>query len=160
MAKDPAVLFYTQDFLVGTMTMSMEQKGKYIHLLCLQHQKSKLTLKDLQSVLTDEDVDIAERFVQYDDGFYYNIRMQEEADKRKKYTESRRNNRTKKPYDIDVNKISKSYVNSYVKRMENENATVNVNEVATVNANINSSNSTSTSIDFDKLINDIKSVRI
>jgi len=160
MAKDPAVLFYTQDFLVGTMTMSMEQKGKYIHLLCLQHQKSKLTLKDLQSVLTDEDVDIAERFVQYDDGFYYNIRMQEEADKRKKYTESRRNNRTKKPYDIDVNKISKSYVNSYVKRMEKENATVNVNKVATVNASINSSNSTSTSIDFDKLINDIKSVRI
>jgi hypothetical protein len=160
MAKDPAVLFYTQDFLVGTMTMSMEQKGKYIHLLCLQHQKSKLTLKDLQSVLTDEDVDVAEKFSQYDDGFYYNIRMQEEADKRKKYTESRRNNRIKKTSDIDVSKISKSYVNSYVNRMENENATVNVNEVATVNANINSSNNTSTSIDFDKLINDIKSARI
>ena len=158
MAKDPAVLFYTQDFLVGTMTMSMEQKGKYIHLLCLQHQKSKLTLKDLQSVLTDEDIDVAEKFVQYDDGFYYNIRMQEEADKRKKYTESRRNKRIKKTNDIDVNKISKSYVNSYVNRMENENETVN--EVATVNANINSSNSTSTSIDFDKLINDIKSVKV
>ena len=55
MAKDPAVLFYTQDFLVGTMTMSYEQKGKYITLLCLQHQKGKLTLKDLQAILTDED---------------------------------------------------------------------------------------------------------
>ena len=51
MAKDPAVLFYTQDFLVGTMTMSYEQKGKYITLLCLQHQKGKLTLKDLQAIL-------------------------------------------------------------------------------------------------------------
>ena len=48
MAKDPAVLFYTQDFLVATITMTNEQKGKYITLLCLQHQKQKLTLKDLK----------------------------------------------------------------------------------------------------------------
>jgi len=30
MAKDPAVLLYTQDFLVGTITMTNEQRGKYI----------------------------------------------------------------------------------------------------------------------------------
>ena len=122
MAKDPAVLFYTQDFLVGTITMTMEQKGKYITLLCLQHQKQKLTLKDLQTYLTDEDIEVAEKFPKQSDGFYYNIRMYEEAIKRKNYTESRRNNRKKKD-DVDILQISKSYVN----RMENENEDANVN---------------------------------
>jgi hypothetical protein len=126
MAKDPAVLFYTQDFLVGTITMTMEQKGKYITLLCLQHQKQKLTLKDLQTYLTDEDIEVAEKFPKQSDGFYYNVRMYEEAIKRKNYTESRRNNRKKKD-DVDILQISKSYVN----RMENENA----NEDANVNVN-------------------------
>lgn len=38
MAKDPAVLFYTSDFLTGTALMNYEEKGRYIYLLCLQHQ--------------------------------------------------------------------------------------------------------------------------
>ena len=80
MAKDPAVLFYTQDFLVGTMTMSYEQKGKYITLLCLQHQKGKLTLKDLQSILNEEDVDVAEKFIKESDGFYYNQKLKFESE--------------------------------------------------------------------------------
>lgn len=121
MAKDPAVLLYTQDFLVGTITMTNEQGGKYITLLCLQHQKEKLTLKDLQTYLTDEDIEVAEKFPIQSDGYYYNQRMYDEAIKRKNYTESRRSNRTKKTNDIDVKKISQSYVN----RMENENEDVN-----------------------------------
>ena len=130
MAKDPAVLFYTQDFLVGTITMTMEQKGKYITLLCLQHQKQKLTLKDLQTYLTDEDIEVAEKFPKQSDGFYYNVRMYEEGIKRKNYTESRRNNRKKKD-DVDILQISKSYVN----RMENENANedANVNDIENKN---------------------------
>lgn len=123
MAKDPAVLFYTQDFLVGTLTMTDEQRGKYIYLLCLQHQKGKLTLTDLKSKLTDEDIDVANRFPLQPDGFYYNQRMYDESVKRKNYTESRRNNRKKKD-DVDILHISKSYVN----RMENANANENVNK--------------------------------
>ena len=92
MAKDPAVLFYTQDFLVGTMTMNYEQKGKYITLLCLQHQKGKLTLKDLQSILNEEDVDVAEKFIKESDGFYYNQKLKFESERRKNYSESRRKN--------------------------------------------------------------------
>jgi hypothetical protein len=131
MAKDPAVLLYTQDFLVGTLSMTDEQRGKYIYLLCLQHQKGKLTLVDLKSKLTDEDIEVAERFPLQADGFYYNQRMYDEAIKRKNYTESRRSNRTKKTNDIDVKKISQSYVN----RMENENEDVNVNDNTNRNTN-------------------------
>jgi 6-pyruvoyl-tetrahydropterin synthase len=137
MAKDPAVLLYTQDFLVGTLSMTDEQRGKYIYLLCLQHQKGRLTLVDLKSKLTDEDIEVAEKFPLQADGFYYNQRMCDEAIKRKDYTESRRNNRTgkkNKTSDIDVKKLSKSYVKSYdksyVNRMENENE--NENEDANV----------------------------
>jgi hypothetical protein len=79
--------------------------------------------------LTDEDIEVAEKFPIQADGFYYNQRMYDESIKRKNYTESRRSNRTKKTNDIHVKKISQSYVN----RMENENETVNVNE--TVNDN-------------------------
>lgn len=103
MAKDPAVLFYTQDFLVGTMTMNYEQKGKYITLLCLQHQKGKLTLKDLQSIITDEDYEIAEKFIKDTDGFYYNQKLRYESERRKKYSESRRNNLMKKHMNKDIN---------------------------------------------------------
>lgn len=134
MAKDPAVLFYTQDFLVGTITMTNEQKGKYITLLCLQHQKQKLTLKDLKLYLNEEDIEVAEKFPLQSDGYYYNLRMFEEALKRKNYTESRRSNRKKKD-DVDISLLSKSYVN----RMENEtvNETVNVNTLVNKNENKN-----------------------
>ena len=134
MAKDPAVLFYTSDFLVGTITMTMEQRGKYITLLCLQHQKQKLTLKDLKMYLNEEDIEVADKFPLQSDGFYYNLRMYEEALKRKNYTESRRNNRKKKD-DVDMNLLKESYVN----RMENENEDVNedVNVNKLVNENVN-----------------------
>ena len=52
MSKDPAILFYTQDFLVGTMMMSDEQVGQYIRLLCLQHQKGGyLTYDDIDNII-------------------------------------------------------------------------------------------------------------
>jgi len=92
--KDPAVLLYTQDFIVGTLTMTHEERGKYILLLCMQHQKGKLTLKDLKSVLSDDDIDIAERFPLHDDGYYYNDRMQMEIENRKVRTDTSRNNGT------------------------------------------------------------------
>lgn len=40
--KDPAVLFYTKDWLEGTAAMFSEEKGVYIDLLCYQHQKGFL----------------------------------------------------------------------------------------------------------------------
>ena len=92
--KDPAVLFYTQDFLTGTMLMTYEQKGKYITLLCLQHQNGKLSEKDMLTICGEYDADIWAKFTEADD-FYYNERMLIEAEKRSKYTESRKKNLNK-----------------------------------------------------------------
>lgn len=92
MAKDPALLFYTNDFLAGTYTMSDEQVGKYIRLLCLQHQKYELTKKDMMNICKTYDKDIFEKF-KLENGVYYNVRLREEAERRKAYSESRRKNR-------------------------------------------------------------------
>lgn len=37
--KDPAVLFYTSDFLGGAALMNMKERGQYITLLCLQRER-------------------------------------------------------------------------------------------------------------------------
>jgi len=42
MAKDPAFLMYTKDWLEGTAELLPEEKGVYIDLLCYQHQKGDL----------------------------------------------------------------------------------------------------------------------
>jgi uncharacterized protein YdaU (DUF1376 family) len=111
--KDPAVLFYTSDFISGTLTMTDEQRGKYILLLCLQHQKGFLTEKDMLNICKTHDQDVFDKFVKDKNGNYYNQRMRFEAEKRKAYSESRKQNRSKK----DKKNISESYVN----HMENEN---------------------------------------
>lgn len=91
MAKDPAVLFYTSDFLSGTFTMDDAQVGKYIRLLCLQHQKGKLTQKDMLSICKAYDFEIWDKFKE-EEGYFYNERMFEETVRRQKFSESRRNN--------------------------------------------------------------------
>lgn len=117
MAKDPAFLFYTSDFLTGTLTMTDEQVGRYIRLLCLQHQKYELTEKDMLFICKGHDEDIFSKFEKTEDGKFYNVRLREEAIKRSNYSESRRQNKIKK----DIKNIS----STYVQHMENENENVN-----------------------------------
>lgn len=113
MSKDPAVLFYTSDFLTGTTLMSNEQVGKYIRLLCIQHQRGILTEKDMMKICETYDEDIFEKFEKTEEG-YFNQRMRDEFEKRKKYSESRANNRKKK-------EDMKNICNSYEQHMEIEN---------------------------------------
>jgi len=116
MAKDPAVLFYTSDFLTGTITMTNEQVGAYIRLLCIQHQKGKLTEKDMLSICKAYDEDIFQKFTKHGE-YYINQRMSEEAKKRSEYSESRKNNALGQ-------KINKK---AYAQHMENENINENTN---------------------------------
>jgi hypothetical protein len=86
--KDPAVLFYTQDFLTGTFTMTDAQVGKYIRLLCLQQQNGGLCEKEMMKVCGEKDDDIWAKF-NFENGRYFNKRMMLETNKRRKFTESR-----------------------------------------------------------------------
>lgn len=114
MQKDPAVLFYTQDFITGTLLMTDEQRGKYILLLCLQHQNGYLTEKDMLKICKTYDEDIWLKFQKVEDK-YYNRRMVLESQKRKNYSDSRRKNREGNKEDMS------NICESYVEHMENEN---------------------------------------
>lgn len=87
--KNPAVLWYPGDYLVGTMGMTWEEKGRYVELLNLQHQKGHL---DIERLMPDCPKEVLAKFVQDEDGLWYNIRMEEEQIKRRKFVQSRRNN--------------------------------------------------------------------
>ena len=111
MGTDPAILFYTSDFLTGTLTMSDKNVGKYIRLLCLQHQKGRLTEQDMLFICSTYVEDVYNKFEKDENGLYYNKRMETEIIKRKKYSESRRKNIQKRYEDKPT----------YVVHMENEN---------------------------------------
>jgi hypothetical protein len=126
--KDPAVLFYTSDFLTGTGFMTDEQVGKYIRLLCYQHQSGHLSEEDILKICKSYDKDIFKKFIKDDDGFYFNERMDKETQKRQKYTESRRINRLgKKEAEQDAEHMN-DICKSYVRHMENENENINENK--------------------------------
>ena len=86
--KDPAFLLYTSDFLTGVTLMNYEQRGKYITLLCLQHQEGHLTEEDMLAICGKRDEKIFAKFLKDEGGLYYNDRLDVEKEKRRKYTES------------------------------------------------------------------------
>jgi uncharacterized protein YdaU (DUF1376 family) len=123
--KDPAILFYTADFLTGTMFMTNEEVGAYIRLLCVQHQKGHLKEKDMLNICQTYLDNVYEKFIKDNNNNYYNERLELEANKRKAYSESRSTNRKGTTKDKeDMSKISKTYV----KHMENENRDININK--------------------------------
>jgi len=120
--KDPAFLFYSSDFLTGTMFLSDEQVGKFIRLLCAQHQKGRLSEKHMLSICKAYDSDIYEMFLKDEEGLFYNERLEAEATKRTAFTESRRNNAKGSKKN---NKQPKAYAKHMPKHMENENENEN-----------------------------------
>jgi len=92
MGKDPAFLFYSSDFLNGVADLTMEERGQYITLLCLQHQKGSLTQKTIRLSVGSVSVDVMSKFSKDEDGNFYQERLREEIEKRANFTESRRNN--------------------------------------------------------------------
>lgn len=83
MAKDPAFLFYTSDFLTGTMFMSNEQLGIYIRLLCAQHQHGAMIEEKAFNNLVKDDELLRSKFIKCDGG-YYNERLMHEMSLRNK----------------------------------------------------------------------------
>lgn len=89
MSKDPAVLFYTSDFLTGTSRLTDEQCGQYIRALCSQHQEGHFTKEELLHILKSYDNRVWEKFIKDENGNYYNERMDIEIKKRFEYCNSR-----------------------------------------------------------------------
>jgi hypothetical protein len=126
MSKDPAFLFYPSDFLSGTMLMTDEQVGRYMRVICYEHQNGHISEEDMLKICKTYDKDIFKHFKTDKNGLYYNIRLEEEIERRSAYSASRSANRkTKQPSHVKhMNKICKTYV----KHMEDETITENEDE--------------------------------
>lgn len=92
MAKDPAFLFYSQDFYTGVATLTFEERGKYITILCLMHQQGRMSEETIWFLVGSVSDNLKAKFSIDENGLWYNKRLEEESEKRAKFTESRRNN--------------------------------------------------------------------
>jgi hypothetical protein len=90
--KDPAFLFYSSDFLTGVTDLTMEERGQYITLLCVQHQKGHLPEKTIRLSVGLCSVDVMAKFEQDENGLYFNQVLDEKIEQRRKFTESKRLN--------------------------------------------------------------------
>jgi len=127
MSKDPAFLFYYQDFAYGTRRMTFEEKGCYIELLCEQADSGHLSIREIKRILKNSFPiwnTICNKFIEDDKGHFFNKVLDEHILKRRNYTESRKMN------------LKGSHMNKHMKlHMEDED--VNVNKDIVVVKNIN-----------------------
>ena len=96
MSSMPYVKFYSESFLTGVIDLTFEERGYYITLLCLQHQKGHLSEKSICLTfvikIISEIADVIRKFERDDNGLFFNTRMDEEVQKAEKYVESRSRN--------------------------------------------------------------------
>jgi len=119
--KDPAFLFYTSDFYGGISDLTMEERGQYITLLCLQHLKGHLSEKTILLSVPNVSPDVMKKFIKDENNLFYNIRLEKEINKRLEYAEKQRE-RVKKRWD---------------KKDTTEHTTVSTTVIPYVNVNIN-----------------------
>jgi hypothetical protein len=92
MSKDPAFLFYPNDWIGGTMGMTFEEKGAYMELLMMQFNRGHMTGHMVGQIVGSIWEKIQNKFKIDENGLYYNERLEEEQQKRKAFTDSRKNN--------------------------------------------------------------------
>jgi hypothetical protein len=110
----------------------MEERGQYITLICLQHQKGHLSPKTICLSLGLRSVndipDVISKFQTDKQGLFYNERLDSEIEKRLKYSDSRRSNGIKggRPRSSN-NDAHDKHMDSTCKACENHSENVNVN---------------------------------
>ena len=124
MAKDPAFLFYPGDWLGGTIGMTLEEKGAYLELLILQFNRGHMTSHMVGQVVGQLWVNVKDKFIQDENGLWYNERLDDEKNKRKSFTDSRKNN-LKGKNQYSKNGHTLGHMTSH---MENENENENRNK--------------------------------
>lgn len=93
--KSPAFQFYPDDFIGGTITMSNEERGFYIMLLCLQWTQGSLTdrdFKQLSNGIEDSSFQfVKNKFERNSDGSYCNIRLESVRNKQQEFRDKQSN---------------------------------------------------------------------
>ncbi len=127
MANDPAFLFYPGDYLRDTQTLSEKTQVSYDRIMC-EHMRniciSKRQLKFFTKKLNEDEIEELMFVLTEVEGGFQITWVADSISKRKRYSESRRNNRKGKKKE-DVKNISETYDS----HMENENENENINEI-------------------------------
>lgn len=127
MAKDPAFLFYYDRFISGTYSMSNEEVGAYIRLLCIQANRGFITEKDLNNTRITSVKDIQSKFIEISPGVFRNEVLYDIMEDRKKFTESRRSNRLGKKKEEKNKELVNNTSYSLEKLVVNVNKDININ---------------------------------
>ena len=155
--KDPAYLFYSSDFLTGCASLTMEERGQYITLLCLEHQLGRLSEKTIRLSVGSVSVDVLAKFKQDENGLLYNERLEIEIEKRSNFIDTRRTNGLKggrpkaennKPIGLANGKPN---AKANEKLIENENVIEIINSIKDLFDEKYLENNT-TKVMFDKLL--------
>jgi len=132
MGKDPAFLFYPNDYLGGTMGMTLEEKGGYMELLMMQFNLGKFTeaqAKQVLSICFDVAWPMLKLKFETDGTFYWNKRLATEIQKRKDFSESRRINASGPKTKKESKSKLKASAKHMPKHMENRNENRNISKV-------------------------------
>lgn len=92
MGKDPAVLFYTSDFLSGTITFTNEEIGAYIKLLCIQREQGHIERDIFDAICGHPMPKVLKKFSIDENGMLFQHRMDEEIRKRNNYINAQTEN--------------------------------------------------------------------
>ena len=155
--KDPAFLFYSSDFLTGCASLTMEERGQYITLLCLEHQLGRLSEKTIRLSVGSVSVDVLAKFKQDENGLLYNERLEIEIEKRSNFIDTRRNNglkggRPKRENNKPIGLANgKPNAKANEKLIENENVIEIINSIKDLFDEKYLENNT-TKVMFDKLL--------
>ena len=126
MAKDPAFLFYPNDYIGGTIGMTFEEKGAYVDLLMMQFNRGHMTSHMIGQVVGQLWDKLSSKFVQDGEGNWYNQRLEQEIERRKSYCNSRLNNKTgKNQHTSNVGHMTSHTSSHMIGHMEN----VNINRI-------------------------------
>jgi hypothetical protein len=155
--KDPAFLFYSSDFLSGISDLTMEERGQFITLLCLQHQKGFLNEKTIRLSVGSVSVDVLSKFKKDEQENFFNERLKIEIEKRNNFTESRRNNgllggrpkENKKPKGKPNSKPKNNHMDNH---MGNENENENIDIIIDKNNSIAKIEKTEIELLFDEFL--------
>ena len=122
---------YSSDFLTGVTDLTMEERGQFITLLCLQHQKGHLSKKLMQLQCHGiPTADVLAKFRIDENGLYYNERVEQEREKRAAHSIKQRQNALKR-WNKDKSSIKQTQSNGNAMAMplENENENENENDI-------------------------------
>lgn len=128
MAKDPAFLFYPNDWIGGTMILSRHQKGCYMDLLVAQFNNGPLSLDTIKAVLGQDQAVwtvLSKKFKQTDEGLWYNEKLETVKQKRGEFIKKQSDNGKKGGRKPTLNPTLKPNATNI--ENENRNKIVNVN---------------------------------